>query len=87
MASIPGLPLSQLAIKPRAAAFSPWSCREQRYWRQPPRPPGNGSFLAFGDSVAFGFIVADGFAYVDPDNFVGYPNYVGDNLRLHTAND
>jgi lysophospholipase L1-like esterase len=52
----------------------------------PPAAPGNGSFLALGDSLAFGVIAADGFAYVNPNNFIGYPDYVGGDLRLDTAN-
>jgi lysophospholipase L1-like esterase len=48
--------------------------------------PGNGAYLALGDSVAFGYIAADGYAYVNPNNFVGYPNYVGGDLRLDTTN-
>jgi lysophospholipase L1-like esterase len=52
----------------------------------PPDAPGNGAFLALGDSVVFGFITQAGYAYVNPNNFVGYPDYVGDDLRLDTAN-
>jgi hypothetical protein len=52
----------------------------------PPAAPGDGSFLALGDSVPFGYIAADGYAYVNPNNFIGYPDYVGRDLRLDTAN-
>ena len=87
MASIPGLSLSQLAIKPRAAALAMVMAGAATLASAaPPAAPGNASFLALGDSVPFGFIAADGFAYVNPDNFVGYPNYVGGDLRLHSAN-
>ena len=47
----------------------------------PPLAPGNGSFLALGDSVPFGYIAGDGPAYVNPKNFVGYPDYVGGEER------
>lgn len=52
----------------------------------PPLAPGNGSFLALGDSVPFGYIAGDGPAYVNPKNFVGYPDYVGGEERLDTVN-
>jgi lysophospholipase L1-like esterase len=51
-----------------------------------PAAPGNGTYLALGDSIAFAYIAADGYAYVNPNNFVGYVNYVGADLRLDTAN-
>jgi lysophospholipase L1-like esterase len=51
----------------------------------PPDAPGNGAYLALGDSVAFGYIANAGFAYVNATNFIGYPDYVGDDLRLDTA--
>ncbi len=51
----------------------------------PPLAPGNGTFLALGDSVAFGIIAGDGPAYVNPKNFIGYPDYVGGDLRLDNA--
>lgn len=51
-----------------------------------PAAPGNGTYLALGDSIAFAYIAADGYAYVNPNNFVGYPNYVGGDLRQDTAN-
>ena len=51
----------------------------------PPEAPGNGAYLALGDSVAFGYIANAGFAYVNAANFIGYPLYVGDDLRLDTA--
>jgi lysophospholipase L1-like esterase len=52
----------------------------------PSAAPGEGAFLALGDSVVFGFIEQDGYAYVNPDNFVGYPEIVGRTLGLNTAN-
>ncbi len=52
----------------------------------PPAEPGDGAFLALGDSVVFGFIDGDGYAYVNPDNFVGYPESVGHLLELDTTN-
>jgi lysophospholipase L1-like esterase len=52
----------------------------------PPAAPGNGSFLALGDSLAFAYIAQDGYAYVNPNNFIGYAEYVGEDLRLDTAN-
>lgn len=52
----------------------------------PPAAPGNGAYLALGDSLAFAYIAADGYAYVNANNFVGYPNYVGGDLRLDTVN-
>src|SRR5215471_15424119 len=52
----------------------------------PPPAPGNGSFLALGDSITFGYITNAGYAYVNPNNFIGYPSYVGRDLRFDTAN-
>jgi len=87
MASIQGFPLSQGALKLRAATLAiVMAGASTLASAAPPDAPGNASFLALGDSVPFGFIAADGFAYVNPDNFVGYPNYVGGDLRFHTAN-
>src|SRR5262245_54901652 len=87
MASILGFPLSQLAVRSRAAALAMVMAGAATFASAaPPAAPGNGAFLALGDSVAFGYIAADGFAYVNANNFVGYPDFVGDDLRLDTAN-
>src|SRR5262245_47887176 len=93
MASIQGFPLSQGALKLRAATLAMVMAGASTLASAaPPAAPATARFLALadsfalGDSVAFGFIAADGFAYVNPDNFVGYPNYVGGDLRFHTAN-
>jgi hypothetical protein len=87
MASIRRFPLSQLVFKFRAAALATVMVGAATLASAaPPAAPGNGSFLALGDSLAFGVIAADGFAYVNPNNFIGYPDYVGGDLRLDTAN-
>ena len=78
---------SSLAVHLHRAAFaiflttaSAWAAAS------PPEAPGNGAYLALGDSVAFGYIANAGFAYVNAANFIGYPDYVGRDLRLDTAN-
>jgi lysophospholipase L1-like esterase len=87
MAANQAFQLSQLAIKFRAAALAMVIAgAATSASATPPLAPGNGSFLALGDSVAFGYIAADGPAYVNPKNFVGYPDYVGGDLRLDNAN-
>ena len=75
--------LSQLAIKLIAALVIAGGATLAS--ATPPLDPGNGSYLALGDSVPFGIIAADGPAYINPKNFVGYPDYVG-GRRLDTVN-
>jgi len=87
MASNRGFPVSQLAIKLRAATLAiVMAGAATLASAAPPAALGNSSSLALGDSVVFGYIAADGYAYVNPSNFVGYPDYVGRDLRLDTAN-
>jgi lysophospholipase L1-like esterase len=87
MASNRGFPVSQLAIKLRAATLAiVMAGAATLASAAPPAALGNSSSLALGDSVVFGYIAADGYAYVNPSNFVGYPEYVGRDLRLDTAN-
>jgi lysophospholipase L1-like esterase len=87
VASIRRFPLSQLAIKFRAIALATVMAGAATVASaDPPAAPGNGSFLALGDSLAFGFIRGDGNAYVNANNFVGYPDYVSRRLRLDGAN-
>lgn len=87
MASNRGFPLSQLAIKLRAAALAlVMAGAATLATAAPPAEPGKGAFLALGDSVVFGYITQDGYAYVNPNNFVGYPDYLSRDLRLDTAN-
>jgi lysophospholipase L1-like esterase len=87
MTSNRGFPVSQLAIKLRAAALAMvMAGAATSASAAPPAESGNSSSLALGDSVVFGYIAADGYAYVNPSNFVGYPDYVGRDLRLDTAN-
>lgn len=78
MAAHQRFPLSQLAIRSRAAAFALVMAGAATLAPAAPSFAGeNDSFLALGDSVPFGFIASDGFAYVNPKNFIGYPDYVG----------
>jgi hypothetical protein len=84
MASIQRFRLSQLAFAAALATVIVGAATLAS--ADPPAAPGNGSYLALGDSLAFALIAADGFAYVNPNNFVGYPDYVGGDLRLDTAN-
>jgi lysophospholipase L1-like esterase len=87
MATNQGFPLSQLAIKLRTAALAAVIAGATTLASAtPPLAPGNGSFLALGDSLPFGLIKADGPAYVNPKNFVGYSDYVGRGERLDTVN-
>lgn len=79
-------PLSQLAIRSRAAAFALAMAGVAALATAAPSFAGeNDPFLALGDSVPFGFIASDGFAYVNPKNFVGYPDYVAAD-RLDVTN-
>ena len=79
--------LSQLALKFRAAALATVMAGVATLASaDPPAAPGNGAFLALGDSAPFAMIKGDGFAYVNAKNFVGYADYVGRDLRLDTAN-
>ena len=87
MASIRRCSLSQLALKFRAAALATVMAGVATLASaDPPAAPGNGAFLALGDSAPFAMIKGDGFAYVNAKNFVGYADYVGRDLRLDTAN-
>ena len=87
MATNQGFPMSQLAIKLRTAALAAVIAGSTTLASAtPPLDPGNGSFLALGDSLPFASIAGDGPAYVNAKNFVGYPDYVGGEERLDTVN-
>ena len=67
MASNRGFPVSQLAIKLRAATLAiVMAGAATLASAAPPAVSGHSSSLALGDSVVFGYIAADGYAYVNP---------------------
>jgi len=87
MASQRGFPFAHAVSKLRIAALALIMAGAATLASAtPPTTPGNGSYLALGDSISFGYITDAGYAYVNPNNFIGYPSYVGRDLRFDTAN-
>jgi lysophospholipase L1-like esterase len=86
MSSKRGFPFAIAVITFRNAVLALFMAGAATLASAAPAAPGNGAYLALGDSIAFGYITDDGYAYVNPNNFIGYPSYVGRDLRLDTAN-